>query len=85
MTLTKTTLSKSQTCLMQNEPKLAHLSGPAGSKLLMSLVNVLLNFQTSISRICQYFLLKKCEKAFELQKLLSFFQQKISVFLVIKS
>ena len=39
-----------------------------------SLANVSLNFQMLISRICQYFLLKKCEK------LLSFFQQKISVY-----
>ena len=31
-------------------------------KLMMSLVNVLLNFQKLISQICQYFLLKKCEK-----------------------
>ena len=52
--------------------------GPGCSKLTMSLVNVLLKFETLVSEICQYFLLKKCEK------LLSFFQQKISVSLVIK-
>ena len=52
------------------------------SKLKTSLVNVSLKFQTLISEIPQYFLLKKCEKL--LQKLLSFFQQKISVYLVIK-
>ena len=57
-------------------------SGPSCSKLTTSLVNISLNFQKLISQICQYFLLKKCEK---LLKLLSFFQQKISVFLVIKS
>ena len=55
------------------------LPGPGCSKLTTSLVNVSLNFQKLISQIYQYFLLKKCEK------LLSFFQQKISVFLVIKS
>ena len=60
---------------------LIRISGPGCSKLTTSLVNVSLNFQKLISQICQYFLLKKCEK----QKLLSFFQQKISVYLVIKS
>ena len=40
-------------------------------------VNVSLNFQTPISEKHQYFLLKKCEK---MQKLLSFFQQKKSVY-----
>ena len=48
--------------------------GPGCSKLTTSLVNVSLKFQTLISEIWQYFLLKKCEKL--LQKLLSFFQQK---------
>ena len=37
-------------------------SGSGCSKLTMSLVNVLLKFQTLISEICQYFLMKKCEK-----------------------
>ena len=55
------------------------LPGPGCSKLTTLLVNVSLKFQTLISSICQYFLLKKCEK------LLSFFQQKISVYLEIKS
>ena len=53
--------------------------GPGWPKLTMSLVNVWLKFQMLISQTCKYFLLKKCEK------LLSFFQQKISVYLVIKS
>ena len=44
--------------------------------------DVSLKFQTLISKIRQYFLLKKCEK---LLQLLSFFQRKISVYLVIKS
>ena len=52
------------------------------SKLTTSLVNFSLKFSTLISHICQYFLLKKCEKL--LQKLLLFFQQKISVYLVMK-
>ena len=52
--------------------------GPGCSKLTTSLVNVSLNFQKLISKICQYFLLKNYEK------LLSFFQQKISVCLVTK-
>ena len=36
--------------------------GPGCSKLTTSLVNETLKFQTSISQIGQYFLLKKCEK-----------------------
>ena len=32
------------------------------SKLMTSLVKVLLKFQVYISEICQYFLWKKCEK-----------------------
>ena len=50
------------------------IPGPGCSKIMTLLVNILLKFQTLISEICQYFLLKKCEK------LLSFFQQKISVY-----
>ena len=52
--------------------------GPGCSKLTMLLVNVSLKFQTLITNKSQYFLLKNC------QKLLSFFQQKFSVYLVIK-
>ena len=48
-------------------------TGPASPKLTTSLVNVSSKFQTLISAICHYLLSKKC------QKLLSFFQQKISV------
>ena len=54
-------------------------TGPGCSELTTSLVNVSLNFQNLISQKCQYFFFKKCEKR------LSFFQQKISVYLVIKS
>ena len=57
------------------------IPGPGCSKLTTSLVNELLKIQTLISQIRQYFLLKKCEKLL----LLSFFQRKISVYLVIKS
>ena len=41
---------------------LIRISGPGCSKLTTSLVNVSLNFQKLISQICQYFLLKKCER-----------------------
>ena len=58
---------------------LCYRYGPSCSKLTTWLVNETLKFQTLIFQICQYFLLKKCEK------LLSFCQQKISVYLVIKS
>ena len=57
------------------------LSGPGCSKLTISLVNVSLKFQTLISNIRQYFLSKKCVKLL----LLSLFQQKNLVYLVIKS
>ena len=36
--------------------------GPSCSKLTTSLVNASLEFQALISNICQYFLLKKCER-----------------------
>ena len=58
--------------------------GPGCSKLTTSLVKETLKFQALISQILQYFLLKKCA-LFAVQKLLSFFQQKISEYLVMKS
>ena len=54
-------------------------SGPGCSKLITSLVNLSLNFEKLISQICQYFLVKKCEKLFS-----HFFTKNVSV-LVIKS
>ena len=55
--------------------------GPGCSKLTTSLVNVSLKFKTfKISQISRYFFLNKTCKAFALQKLLSFFQQKVIVF-----
>ena len=59
-------------------------TGPGCSKLTTSLVNVLLNSQKLISEIGQYFLLKKCEKLLQCKSFSHFFQQKISVYLVIK-
>ena len=59
-------------------------SGPGCTKLSMSLVNVSLKFQTLISNIRQYFLLKKCEKLLQC-KSFSHFSTKISVYLIIKS
>ena len=61
---------------------LIFFQGGGCSKLMTSLVNVSLKFQRLISQICQYFLLKKCEKL--LQSFSSFFKQ-ISVFVIIKS
>ena len=60
-------------------------TGPGCSKLTTSLINVSLKFQTLISEICQYFLLKKCEKLSKCKSFFHFFKQKISVYLVIKS
>ena len=66
----------------------SHLSGSGCSKLTMSLVNVSLKFQILISQICQYFCGKNvrsfCSAKASLIELLSFFQQKISVYLVVK-
>ena len=59
-------------------------SGPGCSKLTTSLVNISLKFQTLISEICQYFLLEKCEKLLHCKSFSHFFQQKISVYFVIK-
>ena len=57
-------------------------SGPDCSKLTTSLVNISLKFQTLISQISQYFLLKK--KCVMLKASLIFSTKK-SVYLVIKS
>ena len=64
---------------IRSDIKVCFIPGPGCSKLTTSLVNVSLKFQMLISQIHQYFLLKKCEK------LLSFFQQKISLYFVINS
>ena len=50
--------------------------GPVVKKLMMSLVNVSLKFQTAISNICQYFLLKKCEKLLQRKSFSHFFNKK---------
>ena len=49
---------------------------PVCSKLTTSLVNVSLKFQTIISEICQYFLLKKCEKLLHCKSFSHFFDKK---------
>ena len=53
-------------------------SGPGCSKLTTSLVNTSLKFQTLISQIRQYFLLKKCEKLAKASHIFS--TKNISVF-----
>ena len=52
--------------------------GPGCSKLMTSLVNETLKFQTLVFQICQYFLSKKCEKAFA--RFSHFFNKNISIF-----
>ena len=54
-------------------------SGPSCSKLTTSLVNVLLKFKTLMSQICQYFLLKKCEKLLQCRTSLIFSTKNFSV------
>ena len=46
------------------------------SKLTTSLVNETLKFQTLISQICQYFLLKKCETLLQCKSFSHFFNKK---------
>ena len=62
--------------------------GPSCSKLTTWLVNVALKFQMLISEIRHYFLLKKMLGKFALHCIakasLIFFQQKVSVYLVMK-
>ena len=55
--------------------------GPGCSKLTTSLVNISLNFQKLISLICQYFLLKNCEKLLSFSHFFNTFSTKnFSVF-----
>ena len=54
--------------------------GLSCSKLTTSLVNLSLNFQTLICNICQYFLLKKCEKLLHGKSFSHFSTKNISVF-----
>ena len=58
-------------------------SGPGCSKLTTSLVNVSLKFQTLITEIGQYFLLKKV-RGFCIAKASLTFSTKIPVYLIIK-
>ena len=55
-------------------------AGPGCSKLTMSLVNISLKFQTLISNLCQYFLLKKCEKLLQCKSFSHFLTKSMSVF-----
>ena len=55
---------------------LAPFPGPGCSKLTTSLVNVSLKFQMVIFQICQYFLLKKCEKLLQCKSFSHFFNKK---------
>ena len=59
-------------------------SGPGCSKLMTSLVNVSLKFQTLLSHISQYLLLKKCEKLLQYKSSSQLFNKSNSVNLVIK-
>ena len=54
--------------------------GPSCSKLTTSLVKETLKFQTLISEICHYVLLKKCEKLLHCKSFLTFSTKNISVF-----
>ena len=58
----------------------AQTSGPGCSKLTVSLVNVSLKFQTLISNICQYFLLKNVRSFCSAKASLIFATKNNSVF-----
>ena len=58
----------------------ANTSGPGCSKLTTLLVNVLLKFQTLISQICQYFLLKNVRSFCIAKASLTFSIKNIGVF-----
>ena len=55
------------------------IPGPGCSKLTTLLVNVSLKFQTLISQICHYFLLKKIEKLWQCKTSLTFSTKNFSV------
>ena len=64
---------------------LSHIPGPGSSKLTTSLVNISLIFQMfNISKMPIFYFEKMREAFAAVQKLLSFLQQKISVYLFIK-
>ena len=69
----------SQQCFEQLDPD-CWQSGPGCSKLTTSLVNMSLKFQTLISQICQYFLLKKCEKLLQCKSFSHFVNKKYQCF-----
>ena len=54
------------------------MPGSGCSKLTISLVNISLKFQMLISDLCQYFLLKKCEKLLQCKSFSHFFNKNIS-------
>ena len=66
--------------LFEKESSVSQTTGHGCSKLTTSLVNVSLKFQTLISEICQYILLKKCEKLLHCKSFSHFFNKNISVF-----
>ena len=65
-----------QFCDNMQPGKTLYSTGPGCSKLMKSLVNLSLKFQTLISQICQYFLLKKCEKLMQCKSFSHFFSEK---------
>ena len=56
------------------------MPGLGCSKLTTSLVNVSLKFQTLISQVCQYFLLKKCEELLQCKSFSHFSNKKYQCF-----
>ena len=71
-----TVLVTSSAVIDKMESSSLEIPGPGCSKLTMSLVNKTLKFQTLISQICQYFLMKKCEKLLQCKSFSHFFNKK---------
>ena len=66
--------------------KLSHTGRKAvHTDIVSSRVNLSLKFQTLVSQICQYFCRKNLRSFCSAKAFFLFFQQKISVYLVIRS
>ena len=79
-----TLLSLSYNSLLHYLLMCLQMPGPSCSKLTMSLINDSLKFTSSDMQIFWIFFAEKMWVAFAVQKLLTFFQQKISEYCILK-
>ena len=66
-----------------NVTVIATTTGPSCSKLTMSLVNDSLKFQMAVLQIQLLFFVEKMSESSAVQRILTFFQQKIIVYLLL--